>query len=35
MLFNPSFEAVMHPGDTVVAVGEVDNLDRLENALNP
>jgi len=35
MLFNPSFEATIQPGDTVIAVGEVENLDRLENALNP
>jgi voltage-gated potassium channel len=35
MLFNPSFEAVIEPGDTVIAVGEVDNLDQLEKVLNP
>jgi voltage-gated potassium channel len=35
MLFNPSFEAAIHPGDTVVAVGEVQNLDRLEKVLSP
>jgi voltage-gated potassium channel len=35
MLFNPSFESVMQPGDTVVAVGEVENLGRLEQVLNP
>lgn len=35
MLFNPSFEAVMMPGDTVIAVGEVGNLDKLEKVLNP
>jgi voltage-gated potassium channel len=35
MLFNPSFEAVIQPGDTVIAVGEVDNLDQLEKVLNP
>ncbi len=35
MMFNPSFEAVIHPGETVIAVGEVGNLDRLEKALNP
>jgi voltage-gated potassium channel len=33
MLFNPSFETVIQPGDTVIAVGEVENLDRLEKAL--
>lgn len=35
MLFNPSFEAVMQPGDTVVAVGEVENLDKLGMILSP
>ncbi|MCK4986799.1 MAG: potassium channel protein, partial [Desulfobacterales bacterium] len=35
MLFNPSFEAVIAPNDTVIAVGEVDNLQKLEWALNP
>jgi len=35
MLFNPSFEAVIMPGDTVIAVGEVENLDKLERVLNP
>jgi voltage-gated potassium channel len=35
MLFNPSFEATIRPGDTVIAVGEVENLDRLEHALSP
>jgi len=35
MLFNPSFEAVIEPGDTVIAVGEVDNLDQLEKVLSP
>jgi voltage-gated potassium channel len=35
MLFNPSFEAVILPGDTVIAVGEVENLDRLEKSLSP
>jgi voltage-gated potassium channel len=35
MLFNPSFEAAIQPGDTVIAVGEVQNLDRLEKVLNP
>jgi voltage-gated potassium channel len=34
MFFNPSFETVIRPGDTVIAVGEVDNLDRLERALS-
>jgi voltage-gated potassium channel len=35
MLFNPSFESVIGAGDTVIAVGEVDNLDRLEKVLSP
>jgi voltage-gated potassium channel len=35
MLFNPSFEAVIQPEDTVIAVGEVDNLQKLERILNP
>jgi len=35
MLFNPSFETTIRPGDTVIAVGEVPNLDRLEKALRP
>jgi voltage-gated potassium channel len=35
MLFNPSFETAILPGDTVIAVGEVENLDQLEKALSP
>jgi len=35
MLFNPSFEAVLVPADTVIALGEVENLDKLERVLNP
>jgi len=35
MLFNPSFEAVIKPDDTMIAVGEVDNLQKLEQILNP
>jgi voltage-gated potassium channel len=35
MLFNPSFEAVITSGDTVIAVGEDDNLQKLEEILNP
>jgi voltage-gated potassium channel len=35
MMFNPSFEAVIKPDDTVIAVGEVDNLQKLEQILNP
>jgi len=35
MLFNPSFEAVIEVGDTVIAVGEEVNLLKLEHILNP
>lgn len=35
MLFNPSFEAQIRPGDTVIAVGEPTSLKRLEAVLNP
>lgn len=35
MLFNPSFEAQLRAGDTVVAVGEPTSLKRLEAVLNP
>lgn len=35
MLFNPSFETVIAAGDTVIAVGEDDNLQKLEKILNP
>ena len=35
MLFNPSFEAVIESGDTVIAVGEEENLKKLEIILNP
>ena len=35
MLFNPSFEAVIEAGDTVIAVGEEENLKKLEKILNP
>ncbi len=35
MLFNPSFEAAIMPDDTVIAVGELDNLQKLEKILNP
>ena len=35
MLFNPSFEYVIKPGDTVIAVGEKVNLQQLEKILNP
>lgn len=33
MIFNPSFETVIKPGDTVIAVGEEKNLLRFEKAL--
>ena len=35
MLFNPSFEAVIESGDTVIAVGQENNLQQLEKILNP
>lgn len=35
MFFNPSFETVFMPGDTVIAVGKDENLVQLEQALNP
>lgn len=35
MLFNPSFEARIHPGDTVIAVGDPANLKKLGAVLNP
>ncbi len=35
MLFNPSFEAVIESGDTVIAVGEADNLLALQKILRP
>ena len=35
MLFNPSFEAVIESGDTVIAVGQEENLKNLEKILNP
>jgi voltage-gated potassium channel len=35
MLFNPSFESVLAPTDTVIALGEVENLDKLEKVLSP
>ncbi|MDF1590893.1 MAG: potassium channel protein [Desulfobacterales bacterium] len=34
MLFNPSFETVICGGDTVIAVGEENNLQKLEKILN-
>lgn len=35
MLFNPSFETKIQPDDTVIAVGENENLNKLEKILNP
>ena len=35
MLFNPSFEAAFRPNDTVIAVGEEENLQKLAKILNP
>ena len=35
MQFNPSFETMIRPGDTVIAVGEEENLKKLETKLNP
>ncbi len=35
MQFNPSFETAIMPGDTVIAVGEMGNLQKLEKILNP
>ena len=34
MQFNPSFETMIRPGDTVIAVGEENNLKKLEAKLN-
>ena len=35
MQFNPSFDAVIKPDDTVIAVGEAESLQKLGWALNP
>jgi len=35
MLFNPSFETLIEGGDTVIAVGQENNLQQLEKILNP
>lgn len=35
MIFNPSFNTSMNAGDTVIAVGQTENLERLEAILNP
>ena len=34
MLFNPSFESIIKAGDTLIAVGENANLQKLEEVLN-
>lgn len=35
MLFNPSFDSRLFPGDTMITVGRKDKLERLEKILNP
>jgi voltage-gated potassium channel len=35
MLFNPSFEAIIEAGDTMIAVGQEKNFQKLEKTLNP
>lgn len=35
MLFNPSYETVIHGGDTVIAMGKSENLKELEAVLRP
>jgi voltage-gated potassium channel len=35
MLFNPSFETKIQAGDTVIAVGEDENLQKFEKILQP
>jgi voltage-gated potassium channel len=35
MIFNPSFESRIQPGDTLIAVGEEHNLLALTNEINP
>ncbi len=35
MLFNPSFDTVIKAGNTVIAIGEEANLQKLEKILNP
>ena len=35
MLFNPSFEAAIMPGDTLIAVGEEENPQKLAQILKP
>ena len=35
MLFNPSFESIIKAGDTLIAVGKSESLQKLEEVLNP
>ncbi len=35
MMFNPSFETRLEPGSTVIAVGQEQDLQKLEKVLNP
>lgn len=35
MMFNPSFETLLEPGSTVIAVGQEEDLQRLEKVLFP
>jgi voltage-gated potassium channel len=35
MLFNPSSQTSFEAGDTVIAIGEKQNLEQLEGLLNP
>jgi len=35
MLFNPSYETVLQSGDTVIALGKIENLCKLEKKMNP
>ncbi|MBF0120907.1 MAG: potassium channel protein [Desulfobacterales bacterium] len=35
MIFNPSFETAICKGDTLIAIGDVENLQKLEKVLNP
>jgi voltage-gated potassium channel len=35
MLFNPSSQTRLEAGDTVISIGEMENLERLRSLLNP
>lgn len=35
MLFNPSSQTELHAGDTVITIGETENLEQLRRLLNP